>query len=167
MPSASSATQSDRLVADVHDVAVLTATVLDAKGRVIQAAHAQPSITVTVAGKGALLGVGNGDPPPKAGSEATSDLILVENCGLSCKQSPKIRGASKSPSLLTAARKLKAGTAKRRWHLRSHITCQCLQRRLSSHTGQDNSPERRKRRQCYSGERCSHIVTRDKSCQQL
>jgi hypothetical protein len=53
------------LVADGHDTAVLTATLVDADDRIVStcdAATGCPEIAITVTGPGVLLGMGNGDP---------------------------------------------------------------------------------------------------------
>jgi beta-galactosidase len=53
------------LVADGHDTAVLTATLVDADGRIVSTcdtATGCPEIAITVTGPGVLLGMGNGDP---------------------------------------------------------------------------------------------------------
>jgi len=53
---------SQPLVASGQDVAVLTATVLDAAGWIVHTDCNQPEITVAVSGNSALLGLGNSDP---------------------------------------------------------------------------------------------------------
>ncbi|MGH9887255.1 MAG: beta-galactosidase, partial [bacterium] len=49
-----------RIAADGEDVAVITAAVVDANGRVVPVANDE--ITFEISGAGRLLGVGNGDP---------------------------------------------------------------------------------------------------------
>ena len=49
------------LLADGQDLVILTATIVDAQGRTVQA-NPGAKVTVSVSGAGVLLGLGNGDP---------------------------------------------------------------------------------------------------------
>jgi beta-galactosidase len=104
-PAARIALRPDRgrIFADGEDVSMVTVEIVDAQGR--QVPTAGNEVTFEVAGKGKLLGVGNGDPschePDKAGKRSAFNglaMAIVQGA----KEPGDIRVTASSPGLESA-----------------------------------------------------------------
>ncbi|MGD0144142.1 MAG: beta-galactosidase GalA [Rhizomicrobium sp.] len=106
---------SDRVTinAEGEDVAVVTAEVVDAQGRVVPTAGNE--ISFAVSGPGTVIGVGNGDPTSHEQDKATTRRAFNSLCVAivqSSKTPGQIRVDASSPGLVSGALLLEAAPAK-------------------------------------------------------
>ena len=104
-----------RIFADGEDVSMVTVEIVDAQGRRVPTAGNE--VTFQVAGKGKLLGVGNGDPSchePDKGDKRSAFNGLAMAIVRAAKEAGEISVMASSPGLESATVIINAAPAKLR-----------------------------------------------------